>query len=311
MDRGSVIVTGISGRLGQRLSRVLHRKDAVIGIDGRPFPNRPRDIEHFELDLRSNRVRDVFRRGDVRALVHLGVIHDPHGDRERHHAYNVVAISRLLEHVEQLRIPKVVVLSSGNVYGPRPDNPQFLSESAPLLGASRFSDIRDLVELDMTAQSFFWRNPKVETVILRPTNILGTVRNAPSNYLRLKRVPTVLGFDPMIQLIHQDDVVRAILLALEPGARGIYNLAGPPPIALSQAIELLGRVPLPVPYGAARALLDRLFRWHVTSFPAPELDYIRYVCMVDDSRARSELGYAPTKDLTSTLEAVNDERWPD
>lgn len=306
-----MVVTGICGRLGRRLSRALHRRATVIGIDGVPFDDRPADIEHHELDLRSKRVRDVFRRDEVRAVVHLGVVHNPRSKPEQHHAFNVISMQRLLEYVEQFAIPKVVVLSSANVYGPRPDNPQFLREEAPLLAASRFSDIRDLVELDMTAQSFFWRNPRTETVILRPAHILGTVRNAPSNYLRLKVVPTVLGFDPMMQVVHQDDVVRAILLALEPGIRGIFNLAGPPPVALSKAIQMLGRGTVPLPYSAARVMVDRMFRWHVTSFPAPELDFIRYVCMVDDSRARRTLGYAPAHDLMETLSAVDDERWVD
>jgi UDP-glucose 4-epimerase len=53
------------------------------------------------------------------------------------------------------------------------------------------------------------------------------VQNAPSNYLRLKRVPTVLGFDPMMQVVHQDDVLQAVELALAPGVRGVYNIAGP------------------------------------------------------------------------------------
>src|SRR6185436_8893564 len=102
---------------------------------------------------------------------------------------------------------------------------QFLSEDAPLLAASAFSDMRDLVELDMLAQSFFWKHPHTETVILRPAHILGTVRNAPSNYLRLPVVPTLMGFDPMMQAVHQEDVVSAIARALEPGVRGLYNLA--------------------------------------------------------------------------------------
>ena len=59
----------------------------------------------------------------------------------------------------------------------------------------------------------------------------------------------------------------------------------------------------------ARAAVDRLFRWRVTSFPAPELDFIRYVCMVDDARARSALGYRPRHDLLETLRAVDQERW--
>ncbi len=302
----AVIVTGVCGRLGRSVARALHRKMQVIGIDRRDFVGRPRDIEHHVLDLRSKRVRDVFRRPGLRALVHLGVMHDPRSSPEEHHAYNLLAVQHLFECVEQFQLPKVVVLSSGNVYGPRPENPQFLKEDAALLAAGRFSDIRDLVELDMAAQSFFWRNPKTETVILRPSHILGTVRNAPSNYLRLKRVPTLLGFDPMMQVVHQSDVVTAIRLAVEPSVRGIFNLAGPPPVALSQALELLGRTPVPVPHAAARFAVERMFRWRVTSFPAPELDFIRYVCMVDDSRARQELGYEPRYSLDQTLSAVDD-----
>ena len=161
----------------------------------------------------------------------------------------------------------------------------------------------------MCAQSFFWRLPNAKTVILRPAHILGTVRNAPSNYLRLSVVPTLLGFDPMLQAVHQDDVVRAILLALAPGARGIYNVAGPPPVPLSRVLELLERATVAVPHTVARLGVERLFRWRVTSFPAPELDFIRYVCMIDDSRARRDLGYAPSHGLVATLCAVDEERW--
>ena len=48
----------------------------------------------------------------------------------------------------------------------------------------------------------------------------------------------------------------------------------------------------------------------MTSFPAPELDFVRYVCMVDDGRARELLGYAPVFDIDQTLNAVDEERWP-
>lgn len=307
-EPGAVVITGICGRLGRRLARKLHRQRRVIGIDRRSFPDRPADVEHHELDLRSPRVREVFSAG-VSALVHLGVVHDPRGDTAEHHASNVTGLQKLLEYVEYFGLQKVVLLSSANVYGPRPDNPQFLSEEAPLLGAGPFSRIRDLVELDMCAQSFFWRLQEVKTVILRPAHILGTVRNAPSNYLRLSVVPTLLGFDPMLQAVHQDDVVRAILLALAPSARGIYNIAGPPAVPLSRVLELLERPTVAVPHTVARLGVERLFRWRVTSFPAPELDFIRYVCMIDDARARQELGYAPAHGLVSTLCAVDEERW--
>jgi UDP-glucose 4-epimerase len=307
-ELGPVVVTGICGRLGRDLARVLHRKRKVIGVDRRAFVDPPGDVEHHRLDVRSSRAREAFRHG-VSAVVHLGVMHDPHESSVEHHDFNVVGLQKVLEYVELYKIPKLVLLSSANVYGPRPDNPQLIREDAPLLGAGPFSDIRDLVELDMLVSAFFWRAPSTETVILRPSHILGTVRNAPSNYLRLDVVPTLLGFDPMMQVVHQRDVVSAIDLSLSPGLRGTFNVSGPEPLPLSKAIAVLGRRMLAVPHPLAKAAVKNLFRFRLTKFPAPELDFIRYVCMVDDSKARAELGYAPAHGLESTLRSVDEERW--
>jgi UDP-glucose 4-epimerase len=307
-ELGPVVVTGICGRLGRELSRLLHRKRKVVGVDRRAFIDPPGDIEHHQLDIRSHKAREVFRHG-VAAVVHLGVMHDPHESSEEHHDFNVVGLQKVLEYVDVYKIPKLLLLSSANVYGPRPDNPQLIREDAPLLGAGPFSDIRDLVELDMLVNAFFWRCPSTETVILRPAHILGTVRNAPSNYLRLDVVPTLLGFDPMMQVVHQRDVLQAIDLALKVGVRGIFNIGGPEPMALSKAISLLGRRNMAVPHSLAKAAVKNLFRVRLTKFPAPELDFIRYVCMVDDTKARTELGYAPAHNLEATLRAVDEERW--
>jgi UDP-glucose 4-epimerase len=199
----------------------------------------------------------------------------------------------------------VVVLSSANVYGPLPDNSNFLTEETPLMAADRFSDVRDLIELDMYAQSFVWRHPDIETVILRPVNIVGpTVRNAPSNYLRLERPITVMGFDPMIQLIHEEDVARALVLALKPGVRGVYNVSGPGEVPLSAVMRELGRSPVPVPHFLLRPALKRLFRAGLVSFPPEELDHIQYLCVVDGSRAAREMGWAPRYTLRETIRSV-------
>jgi UDP-glucose 4-epimerase len=306
---GAVLVTGICGRLGKHLARVLHRGRRVVGVDRRPFLDKPKDIEHAQVDIRRTKLKDVFRAGDIDAVVHLGVMHDPRASANDHHSWNVAGFSKLLEYVVHFQIPKLVVLSSANVYGPQPSNPQFLTEDAPLLGGQNFSDIRDLVEVDMLAQSFFWKVPDTETVILRPGHILGTVHNAPSNFLRLNPVPTILGFDPMAQVIHESDVVGAIQLALRPGARGIFNVAGSEPVPLSRIIKILGRQRLSVPYSVARVVLRRMWSLRLTTFPPPELDHIRYVCMVDDRRARHVLGFQPQKSLEQTVLSVDEGRW--
>lgn len=304
-----VVITGISGRLGRLLARRLHRDGRwrVVGIDRRQFLGRPKDIDHIQVDLRSKKARDVFRTGDVTALVHMGVMHDPRASEEEHHSWNIGGTMKLLEYSQRYKVPKVVVLSSSNVYGPRPDNAQFLTEEAPLMGAQDFPEIRDLIEVDHLASSFFWKARDIETVILRPVHILGSVRNAPSNYLRLPYVPTLLGFDPMVQVIHERDVVEAIMCALRKGIRGIFNVTGPGELPLSTILRELGRPVLRFPHPVARPILKALWRVGATSFPVPELDFIRYVCMVDGARSRQELGFRPRFSLKETIRAVDPE----
>lgn len=303
---GTVLVTGACGRLGKRVIRALHRERRVIGVDRRPFPDKPKDVVHERVDIRRKKLKDIFRAEPIEAVIHLGIMHDPRASQSEHHSWNVAGLQKLLEYVAQFDVPKLVVLSSANVYGPQPDNAQFLTEDAPLLGGARFGEIRDLIEVDMLAQGFFWKHPETETVILRPVHILGRVRNAASNFLRLPTVPTLLGFDPMVQVVHESDVVRAIGCALAPGRRGIFNVAGPDPLPLSHVLDLLGRTRVPVPYTLGKGVLKRLWAFRLTNFPAPELDHIRFVCMVDDRRARTELGYAPRVPIDETVRSVDE-----
>lgn len=302
---GTILVTGACGRLGKQVVRLLHRTRNVVCVDRRAFPDKPKDVRHEQVDIRRKKLKDIFRSEPIEAVVHLGVMHDPRASQAEHHSWNVAGFQKLMEYVAQFDVPKLIVLSSSNVYGPQPDNAQFLTEDAPLLGGARFGEIRDLIEVDMLAQGFFWKHPGTETVILRPVHILGGVHNAASNFLRLPTIPRLLGFDPMIQVIHESDVVKALRAALAPGRRGIYNIAGPDPLPLSHAIKILKRPSVPVPYSVGKALLKRLWSFRLTTFPAPELDHIRFVCMVDDKRARQELAWAPEMAIEETVESVD------
>jgi len=300
-----VLITGIAGNLGRALAKQLHLETTVIGVDRRPFRDRPKDVEHHQLDLRRARVDDLFRRRRPGALIHLGISHDPRMPFSEAHGFNVVGTQKILDLCVRHGVKKVVVLSSANVYGPLPNNSNFLVEETPLMAADRFSGMRDLIELDMYAQSFLWRHPEVETVILRPCNIVGpTVRNAPCNFLRLARPLTVMGFDPMIQLIHEEDVAGALRLALRPGSRGVYNLVGPGEVPLSAVLRELGREPVPVPDFLLRPALRRLFNAGLVSFPPEELDHLQYLCVVDGSRAVQELGWRPRFTLRETIRSV-------
>ena len=65
----------------------------------------------------------------------------------------------------------------------------------------------------------------------------------------------LLGFDPMVQLVHALDVAEAIVLALAPGRRGIYNVVGPGEVPLSAVLRELGRTPRWIPHPLAKSML--------------------------------------------------------
>ena len=305
LERDGVAITGISGNLGRALAKMLHGRERIVGIDRRPFRGKPKDLEMYEVDIRRNKAEGAFRKGRIKALLHMGIMHDPRMSAEDHHSFNVLGTTRVLDWCVRYGVRKVVVLSSANVYGPSPENSNFLTEDTPLMASQRFSDMRDLIAVDMHAQSFFYRHPDIETVVLRPVHIVGPhIKNAPSNYLRLQRPWALMGFDPMIQLIHIEDACLAMAAALEPGVRGVYNVVGPGEVPLSACMRELGHKPIPVPHLLARPLLRRLFDFHLASFPPPELDYLQWGCTVDGSRFVKDVGFEPRYGLKETIHSV-------
>ncbi len=301
-----VLTTGAAGNLGRRVVQLLHRKHNVVAVDRRPIRDLPKDVEHVQADVRWRSFEDVFRTHRVRAIVHLGLIHNPRGEREQYR-FNVVGTQRLLDLAADYGVSTFVMLSSANIYGPDPDNSYFLTEDAPLLGAEHHPDIRDLVAVDRIVQSFFYRQPEVRTVMLRPVHIIGPrVRNAPANYLRLPRPWVLTGFDPMIQLIHEDDVVRALEFGLETeSARGVFNVVGPGSAPLSRVLSVLGRKPRSIPSFMARRLLDGAWRLGASGYPPPELRHVQYNCIVDGSLWAEKQGFTPSFDFVQTVRSVD------
>jgi UDP-glucose 4-epimerase len=301
--RPRALVTGAGGALAQLLCRRLHRTHRVIGTDRRPFPDRPKDVEHHRVDLRRKSALSLLKKKKPDVIVHLGVMHNPRKEagHEAFH-YNVDVMRQLIKLAEFVGAKKFVFLSTANLYGPSATSSGFLTEEAPLLGAGKAAEVRDLISLDMMAQSFFWKRPEIETVILRPVHIVGPhLRNAPSKYLRRTPTPTILGFDPMIQVIHELDVVHALTLATKPGVSGVFNLVGKGQAPLSRLITARGSRAFPVPEPLFKAALERAFRLRLSTFPATELMHLKYPCLADGAAARDQLGYEPTYSLKETV----------
>ena len=184
---------------------------------------------------------------------------------------NVRGTKQLLDHCVNHGVQTLVVLSSSYVYGAFPENPYYMDEDSPLSASRSYPEIRDLVEVDTLASAFLWRYPHIRTCVLRPVNVLGYyVHSMIGQYLRERRVPTVMGFDPMMQFIHEEDLSpRPSRWRSSRGLQGVFNVTGPGEVPLHTAIrETGGESRCPCPSRSMRPLFDAVVPLEAVALPA-------------------------------------------
>jgi UDP-glucose 4-epimerase len=199
------------------------------------------------------------------------------------------------------------------VYGARPDNPSFLGEDTALRGRPRYALVEDKVDAERQLERFR-REAGVPVTVLRTAPLLGPgVRTLAGRYLSLPAVPTVMGFNPLVQLLHPDDAVEAFRLAILRAAAtdqsAVYNVAGKSVLPLLTAIRLAARRSLPLPGFAAAPMVDALFQAGAAIAPAAHLDYLRWACVADRTRAADELGFVPRYSAKEAVSAFARGRW--
>jgi UDP-glucose 4-epimerase len=303
-----VLVTGIAGGQGGVVAHHLLARNGsytVHGVDREPWAECPREIGMSVADMRKRKLEDVIRKQRPDTIVHLAFIRHFGVHPALRHEVNVNGTRRLLEFAVTHGVEQVVICSSSYVYGALPENPYYMDESYPLNVSRTYPEVRDLTEVDMLASAFLWRHPETVITLLRPVSVLGgRVRNAIVRYLRHDYVPTVLGFDPMVQVIHEEDVAEAIALAIEKRARGIFNLVGPGAVPLHVVISETGGTPVPLPESLLRPVIDGLFRSGLYPLPPGAMDFAKYQCTLDGSRFVAATGFAARHSLAETFSAV-------
>ena len=292
--RDRLLITGITGGQGRLVARRVGDLFEVVGVDRAPWEGHPGRIRVHVLDLRRRKLEDIFRKERPKAVVHLAFVRHFGGDPRVRHEVNVLGTKQLLEYCATYGVRQLVVLSSAYVYGALPENPYYMTEDSALNVSRTYPEVRDLAEVDTLCSAFLWHYPEIKTTILRPVNTIGySVHSTIGRYLQLDYVPTILGFNPMTQFIHEDDVAEAIALALDVGTRGVFNVVGPGAVPLKVAIRESGRTPVPVPEPLARMVFGALFRFGLYPFPPGAIDFAKYACTVDGGRFRAETGFRP------------------
>jgi UDP-glucose 4-epimerase len=288
-----VLVPGITGAIGRRFARGLLRAGHdVIGIDRRPYGaigEGEEGLEVHQVDIRKRGAEDVFRRVRPDAVVHMATVTHLLRQSEDRYRINLQGTRAVFEHSAAYGVKHVVFIGRHTFYGAAPDSPLYHGEDEPPMALAYFPELADLVAADLFAGSMLWRQPTLATSVLRFCYTLGDSGHGTlATFLRGARVPTVLGYDPLFQFMHEDDVVKALMSTLETRARGVFNVAGPPPLPLSVVIRETGRQAFPVPEVVFTSLLGR---FGLPRLSRGALGHIKYPVVTDDRAFRAATGF--------------------
>jgi nucleoside-diphosphate-sugar epimerase len=320
----TVAVTGPTGEIGGSLIDALEASDEVRAVRG--MARRPFD------PAAAGWRKATYQRGDILDRGHLAELFDGadvavhlafaiFGDREETRRINLEGSRNVFEAAVEAGVGRLVYASSVAAYGFHPDNPQPLTEETPATGSSRFYYSEQKAELEESLDEIL-AGSELGAYVFRPCIVagpratmlieqtVGAVRlGDPAPRLRrhvFERIPLLRPILPdagvPLQLVHHDDVAAALAAAVEgKGEPGAYNLAGAGEIRISDIAGALGwrsvRVPRPA-LGVGTTVAGRL------SFISPQLEWaiaLTTPVLMDTTKARDELGWAPRFDAAETL----------
>ncbi|WP_300643984.1 NAD-dependent epimerase/dehydratase family protein [Nocardioides sp.] len=305
-----VLVTGVSRDLGRTFARSLAGDpgvDRVIGVDVVPPRGDVGDVSFVRADIRNPVIAKVIAKEDVDTVVHMSVIATPGtaGGRNTMKELNVIGTMQLLAACQRATsLQHLVVKSTTTVYGASNRDPAMFTEDMQPRRAPRSGYAKDVAEIESYVRGFARRRPDVRVTTLRCANVLGPAVVSPlTSYLRLPVVPTVIGYDARLQVLHEQDLYGVLQHAVREEVAGTFNVAGDGILMLSQALRRLQRPTVPMPGFAVGRMGNLLRQARVADFSPEQLAFLTYGRGVDTTRMRTQLGFEPTM---TTAEAFAD-----
>lgn len=313
-ERRKIVVTGASGNVGTGVLRALAAQlpfDEVVGICRRPPADGPgcQSASWQRVDLsKASAVEDLgLAMQGADAVIHLALALRPASDEDYLYRVNVLGTRAVLRAMAAAEVPQLIYASSLGVYAPGATGP--VTESWPATGQRSAVYSRHKVAAEKLVDEFAQTHPEVVVARIRPTLVvqresawevqslyLGPF--VPRTLLKLIRgqaVPVLpLPAGIALQFVHADDVGDAVVRLLQRRAEGSFNLAAD--ILNSRALAgLVGARPVAVNSRLLRTIVAALHTARVVAVTPGWYDVAMNSPLMDTSRARTELGWSPTR----------------
>ncbi len=295
-----VLVTGVAGDLGRRFAAQLSTSpeiERVIGIDTVPPRGDLGRADFVRADIRNPVIAKVIVRERVDTVVHTSVAATAAASGGTSmKELNVIGTMQLLAACQQAPdVRKLVLKSSAAVYGASNRDPAMFTEgmNAKRLATGGFA--KDVTEVESYTRGFGRRRPDVAVTTLRIANVIGPrITSAMSGYFRLPVIPTVLGFNPRLQFLHEQDALDVLEHATVRDVTGTFNIAGDGVLTLAQAVRRIGRPSLPLPGFAVPAFGSAIRQTRRADFSPEQVAFLTFGRGLDTTRMRSMLGFEPS-----------------
>lgn len=304
-----IAFTGVNSFLGANIVKRLQAqgKYQIIALD----IERPNYLESsnkfYKIDLThptaDSNIVEVLIENKVDTVVHLAFLAEPIYSTSYSHELEVIGTLHVLNACAEAKVRKIVVKSTTMVYGANPRNPNYLSENHPLLGNRSYPFIRDRVEVEEHIRKFRRKHPETIITVLRLAQMLGpTVRNNLTKMLRRPFVVSLVGYDPLVQFLHEEDALSAFMISINEDHDGEYNIVGRGVLPLGTVMKLAGKIRLPFVYAFSKPVLNVLFSVRAATVPGDHLDFIRFMWVADGDKAKKKMKFMPRYSTKETLE---------
>ena len=308
-----VLVTGASTFLGGYLVARLAANpqiERVLAVDSRvprkDLLRRMGRAEFLRLDIRRPTIAKALVSYEVDTVVHAATsIADtaPHSAAIKE--FNVVGAMQVCAACQRTpSVKRLVLRSTGMVYGSSAHDPSHFSEETRARREPKRGYGRDLLDVEGYVRGLGRRRPDIDITIVRPQAMLGPrITTRMGSYLSAPVVPTVIGYQPRLQFLHEEDALAAMEHVTLAGKPGTFNLSGEGVVTLSQAIRRVGHVELPVPSGLLAPIAGVFQDLRSAKLRSSQTEFLTYGRVLDTTRMRTELGFVPRY---TTMEILDD-----
>jgi UDP-glucose 4-epimerase len=299
--QGSVAITGASSFIGRNLLRRLlesGEERTILVADVQKPPIEDKRIRYFRVDFTEPTadatLAGILKKEACDTVVHTAFLNNPTHDHTYAHELEVIGTMHLLHALSESHVRKLVVSGSTMTYGANSSNPNFLTEERKPGANQRDRYLRDRVEVDREVARFARKNPDTIVTMLRTCWIMGpTVSNYVTRFFSRWVVPTLLGYDPLLQFVYEDDALDAFQKVVAHDVPGVYNIVGRGVLPLSTLLKLAGKPHVPIAHVVAYPMAEALWLAQAAEAPGAFLDYLRYLWVADGDKARVEMGFEP------------------